>query len=67
MIKVKKLFESERNFLAALLGMGLAFDKTNEGLDNGIRIFVDSVGMYNDLYFNMLERAKKMASQTAPS
>lgn len=61
MIKVKKLFESERNFLSALVGMGLAFDKTVEGLEKGVRIFVDDEGKYNDLYFNMLERAKKMA------
>jgi len=61
MIRVKKLFESERNFLSALIGMGLAFDKTVRGLDKGIRIFVDDVGKYNDLYFNMLGRAKKMA------
>jgi len=61
MIKVKKLAEDKNNFLAALLGMGLAFDKTIEGLDKGIDIFFHSDGSYNKLYFTMLDRAKRMS------
>jgi len=61
MIKVKKLHESSGNFLSALVGMGLAFDKTVKGLDEGVSIFLDGVGNYNELYYQMLERAKKMA------
>ncbi len=61
MIKVLKLFESDKNFLAALVGMGLAFDKTNEGLKKGIDIFFNEDRKYNDLYHSMLGRAKKMA------
>ncbi len=61
MIKVSKLSESNSNFLAALVGMGLAFDKTNEGLEEGIDIFFDDEQRYNDLYHTMLNRAKRMA------
>lgn len=61
MVKVLKLAESKKNFLAALVGMGLAFDKTNEGLEKGISIFFNEAGEYNDLYYNMFDRAKKMA------
>lgn len=65
MLKVKKLFESKSNFLAALVGMGLAFDKTTEALESGFKIFYNPAPIsdkdYNDLYYQMLNRAKKMA------
>ncbi len=61
MIEVRKLHEDNGNFLAALLGMGLAFDKTVEGLERGTDIFFDADGSFNDLYCQMLGRAKRMA------
>lgn len=61
MIEVNKLHENQGNFLAALVGMGLAFDKTVKGLDEGVDIFFSADGTYNDLYFKMLDRAKRMA------
>jgi len=61
MIKVNKLREDYGNFMAALLGMGLAFDKTVEGLDRGTDIFFNADGTFNELYCDMLSRAKRMA------
>jgi hypothetical protein len=61
MIKVNKLNENDGNFLSALVGMGLAFNKTVEGLNKGINIFFGPNGEYNALYFQMLDRAKRMA------
>jgi len=61
MIIVKKLFENKNNFLSALVGMGLAFDKTDDALEKGINIFLNDDNSYNDLYYIMLNRAKKMA------
>lgn len=61
MIKIAKLSESNKNLLSALVGMGLAFDKTKEGLEKGTSIFFDENNQYNDLYYNMLSRAKRMA------
>lgn len=63
MIKVKVLAESDDNFLSALIGMGLSFNKTTEAIDYGLDIFFDEIdiGLTNDLYSKMLSRAKKLA------
>lgn len=61
MIKVIKLSESTNNFLSALIGMGLAFDKTNKALIDGTGVFFNEDKSYNELYYSMLNRAKRMA------
>lgn len=61
MLKLKILNESDGNFLSSLIGMGLAFDKTIGGLEIGTDIFLNEHGLLNELFYRMLERAKKMA------
>lgn len=65
MLRVRKLFESRENFMSTLVGMGLAFDKTVDAMERGTEIFYDYSEkhgfLYNELYDQMLNRAKKMA------
>jgi hypothetical protein len=62
-MKTKVLNEGSE--YAALIGMGLAFDKTNMALEVGEDCFFDGwckcSGEKNDLYHQMLKRAKAMA------
>ena len=62
MIEVKVLAESDDNFLSALIGMGLSFNKTTDAMKYGLSIFDgDDYSLLNDLYDKMLLRAKKLA------
>ena len=62
MIEVKVLAESDDNFLSALIGMGLSFNKTTDAMKYGLSIFDgDDYSLLNSLYDQMLSRAKKLA------